>query len=162
MQNYTVDRKWADQFLPQIETAIRRVAGKILSFQVSTDQEDCEEATDYVFIIDTGKIACRIRRPECTYRDITIRAYLSNSAKTELAKLRSGVGARWYFYAWTYQKNITRYVLVDIEKMRQKGFFEQNRGIIKNKDGQTGFVAYSIDELNDKGCVVFDSKKPKW
>ena len=49
--------------------------------------------------LGSESIACRIRRLNCIYRDITFRAWRSSGSKTEFEKIRNGSG-RYFLYAW--------------------------------------------------------------
>ena len=142
---------WQLQHIDQIKTIIKSQAMHIIKVEISTPENDMKYATDLEIQITGGSVAVRIRR-DIQWRDITIRAKNGNS-KTEIHKLREGY-ADWYLYAWTMENKIVEWVLLDINIMRINKLFDETRPIIMNKDGYTGFITYSLPELNKIGAIV--------
>jgi hypothetical protein len=178
---YTIDRSWADTYTPAIEKIVRSVAHRIISFKIAPEQEDAKHAADYIITVETGTIACRIRR-ENNYlknhpKDFTIRTWRRNGLKTELAKIKEGFG-RWYIYAWTKDaKQIESAILVDLNRLRQSkilnkidvDFWDKTPEYIrsklengidhrKNPDDKTGFVGIPLSMLDTHGCILEDIK----
>jgi hypothetical protein len=152
------DDNWDFQlgFMKDVETILRRVAHKIIEIKIAPMEDDLKRCTDLIIVMDTGTVALRIRR-NVPYRDITIRAKNGN-AETEIHKLRNKP-VRWYLYAWTKSERIVEWVLFDAHKFVDSGLIDSPRQIKMNKDGYTGFVAYSIQEIKDAGAVVHHAKK---
>jgi len=129
----------------------------LLRIQIAPMADDLKRATDLVVTVEGGDIAVRIRRPSCSYRDLTIRAWRRSGAKTEIDKIRKGF-ARWYLYAWSDgHYNLADWILVDLDNLRQSGLLNDERPIIYNPDRRTGFKAYTVKELAAQGCLVASS-----
>lgn len=150
--NYRIDRVWADQYFLAIESVVRKIANRIITFTIAPEQDDTKEATDYLITVDKGTIACRIRRPNCKYllthdKDFTLRAWRSKDMKTELAKIKEGFG-QWYIYAWAKDRDsFEDWLLLDLNALRESPLLKSNRALIYNTDGTTAFVAFSLNEL---------------
>jgi hypothetical protein len=145
--SYTDDRNWADQYYLAIEKTIKKVADKIITFSIAPEQEDNTQATDYIITVEKGTIACRVRRPNCGYRDFTIRSNRKNGVKTEFAKIKEGFG-RWYLYAWAKDSNsFSEWWLLDLNALRASPLLNSERPETPNKDGLTAFKAFSASEL---------------
>ncbi len=142
---------WQSSFIEDVKTILKSQAMHIIDIQVATPEEDMKQATDLKIKITAGDVAVRIRR-NIPWRELTIRAKSGNS-KTEIHKLREGYGD-WYLYLWTEENKIKEWILVDINKMRKEGLLQEQRPIQMNKDGYTGFVKYTIDELEHSDCIV--------
>ena len=153
------DKGWADNYFTSIRNVIYKVTCQIVKIEVAPDQEDKENATDYKITLETGNIACRVRRPSCKYRDLTIRATRTSGSKTELEKIREGY-ARWYLYAWAKDGNtFDAWIFVDLDKLRESGLLEQKHGVISNPDGKTGFIALSLNDLFLNNCIIAEGLK---
>jgi len=154
LEEWTRDKTWADRYVPAIREVIDKVASKIVNIQVATAQEDAENATDYIITLETGTIACRIRRPNCNFRDLTLRAWRSSGAKTELEKIKEGHG-KYYLYAWAKDADtFADWIFVDLDKFRESKLPFRNRTLIKNPDGTTGFINFKIPELLYWNCII--------
>jgi hypothetical protein len=146
---------FSEKYIASIRDILQKNACYIVRVVVATPEEDMKQSTDLKVVVRAGDVAVRVRRKHKTFRDVTIRAY-KNGNKTEIHKLREGYGD-WYLYAWESETGIEEWVLLDINKMREAGLFDEKRPIIMNKDGQSGFVAYSIDEIRKAGALVANS-----
>lgn len=149
-QGWRGRKAWADGYLPQVEIAVRAVAGQIIEIREGTEDEDRKEATDYVVHVASGTIACRVR-DDCKYRDLTLRASLPSGAKTELAKIKEGWG-RWYLYMWVNGDRVDDWIFVDLDKLRASGLLEDKRRQ-RNPDGVT-FLPLPAPKLVAAGCMV--------
>ena len=149
---------WQLKQMEDIKDILKSQAIYIIDIEVSTPEEDMKQSTDLKITITTGDIAVRIRR-DIPWRELTIRAF-SGGNKTEIHKLRAGYGD-WYLYLWTVKNKISEWILVDINKMREAGLLSEQRPIIMNKDGYTGFVKYTIPELEYHGCLVARNNNDK-
>lgn len=149
------DREWADAFWPEIERVIRGVAGDIADVRLASVDEDRKSATDYIVTVSSGDIACRIRRKGKWkgFGDFTVRAWRKSGHETELAKLQRGFG-RWYLYAWAENEHFGAWIFLDLDVLRESGLLGDDRQIIKNPDGRSGFKAYSLIELCNARCIV--------
>jgi hypothetical protein len=143
---------FAEKHMNAIRDILQKNACYIVRVDVATPDEDMKQSTDLKVTVKAGAVAVRVRRKDKRFRDVTIRAY-KNGNKTEIHKLRDGYGD-WYLYAWELESGALEWVLLDIGKMRNAGLFGEKRPIIMNKDGQSGFVAYSIDEIKKAGALV--------
>lgn len=150
MKGWERDKAWADGYLPQIEVAVREVAGQIIEIREGTEDEDQKEATDYVVHVASGTIACRVRR-NCRYRDLTLRASRPSGVRTELAKIKDGWG-RWYLYMWADEDSIEDWIFVDMDGLRDSGLLNGERRQ-RNPDGVT-FLPLPVPELDAAGCLV--------
>jgi hypothetical protein len=153
MNNAEFNRNWDWQLkhIEQIKEILRSQAMHIVKIDIASPENDMKYATDLEVHVTGGDIAVRIRR-DIPWRDLTIRAKNGN-ARTEIHKLRDGY-ADWYLYAWTINDLVSDWMLIDLNVMRNKGCFDENRPIIMNKDSFTGFVKYSLQELKSYNAVV--------
>jgi hypothetical protein len=145
---YINNRQWSDQYHSAIEKIIKKIASRIITFSIAPDQEDMQQATDYIITVEQGTIACRIRKSGYYYshRDFTIRSYC-NGSKTELAKIKEGFG-RWYIYAWAKDNDsLLEWWLLDLNALRASPLLDSERPETPNKDGLTAFKAFSASEL---------------
>jgi hypothetical protein len=148
--NYILDREYTDQYYPAIKQAITQSLDlpPSIKIDIAPDLEDMEQATDYIVKL-TGNItiACRIRRPNCLYRDFTIRGWRITGAKTEHQKLKEGF-AQYYLYAWAKDKqDFADWIFLCLDKFRKSGLLDRPHELIKNPDGTTGFYHYKLAEL---------------
>lgn len=151
MNNFQFENKMR----PNVIHLLQKHAGQIVSFEESTEEQDTKQATDFIIVAKKKTIAARVRRNNCTYRDLTIRTRSRYGYRTEIDKLLDGWGDL-YFYGWEGKDNkINDYILVDIQKMRESGFLASisNRPHISNGDG-TQFANISIMELKQYDCLI--------
>lgn len=150
----TFNKNWdfSEKYICEVQKILQQNAMYIVNVEVATPEDDMKHATDLKIKITAGDVSVRIRRSKYTFRDITIRAY-KDGYKTEIHKLRDGYGD-WYLYAWenTDQNGIAEWVLVDLNKARP--LFLKEKEVKMNKDGHSGFVNYSINELEEYNAVV--------
>ena len=128
----------------------------IVEIGLADAQDDLKHSTDFKVRVTRGDIAVRVRRHSChgaSARDLTIRAVCGN-AKTEIHKIRDGY-ADWYLYAWEDEYGeLSEWILVDIRRMRNTGLLYQDRHVIMNRDGYTGFIPYTKKELRKYECII--------
>ena len=79
---YEVDRTWADQpaLVEQVRMTLKYNAFHIADFEMSSPQEDAKTGVDFVLSVRGGTVACRLRRANVGFRDLTIRAYRASGA----------------------------------------------------------------------------------
>lgn len=140
--------EWQKRFMPQIVAILKENSKHLISIDIAPMHDDVHHATDLVLKINgIGSIAVRIRRyilnryTNMPYRDFTIRAKTRYNIKTEIHKLKEGF-AQWYLYCWLDEtnENISSYILIDLNLVREYGIFDLNHRIRMNYDG-TGFIA---------------------
>lgn len=149
---YKQDRAWGDSYAPQVFNILNPLIPLCVDLYIADVEMDNKQATDFTIKMRGGSIAVRLRRPRYSYRDLTIRAHRENGMKTELAKIKEGHAFR-YFYGWTdSEHNISEWILVDLNKLRTTNLLDKKP--IANTDGATSFIAISVKELSDAGCLL--------
>lgn len=136
---------------------------KVFDLKKADIKDDQENGFDFVFTANGLTIPVRIRKPNCRYRDFTIRSRSRYGMRTEKHKIKDGAGDV-YFYAWTsYTANacgeqITDWILVNLHKFRDSGLADSvfNRMETDNRDG-TMFVSIGISELKQNKCLIAHS-----
>lgn len=151
MNEFDINWNWQLAHMDDIKAILKSQAMHIVDIQIASPDEDLKQSTDLKIKITTGDVAVRIRR-DIPWRDLTIRAKNGNS-KTELHKLRDGY-CDWYLYLWTEDDKIVEWVFIDINKMREADMFSDQRSVKMNKDGYTGFIKYTIQELENNNCII--------
>lgn len=147
-------------YLPIIKRILYRNIHHFVDLQEATIEEDMTEGFDFSLQYNQRKIAVRIRKPECTYRDFTVRY------RTEFDKIKSGKG-NMYLYAWTNkvgdQEKIDQYMLIDLDHLRNTTFFSDinfDKRVIHNTDGFTKFTYATISEIDKYGSLrIYESVK---
>jgi hypothetical protein len=143
---------FSEKYMPFIRDILQKNAMHIVRVEVAEPEDDMKHSTDLKVTVKSGDVAVRIRRKHKTFRDITIRAF-KGGHKTEIHKLREGY-ADWYLYAWESERGLDEWCLLDVSKMRAAGLFNESRKVIMNKDGVSGFVAYSQIDVISAGAIV--------
>lgn len=147
------DKRWEEGYHGQVLSILGVLTPHLAEIKVASAEKDRANATDFEVTLSGGTIAVRLRRPECKFRDLTIRALRDNGAKTELAKIKEGYAYR-YFYGWTdQQRKIAEWILVNLDKVRETGLLEKPRQLRPNGDG-TYFISIELRELYDAGCLI--------
>ncbi|HWC14117.1 MAG TPA: hypothetical protein VG929_05935 [Actinomycetota bacterium] len=161
-QSWKLEKAWADGHRPAIEEVVRSVAGTIINIQVSSFQEDTSEAIDYDIQVESGAMACRIRRADrVAYRDLTMTSFRPSGAPPEVDKIRKG-RVRWYLYAWARQGGFVEWMFVDLDVVRRKGLIEEalkKDSEVVLRDGSR-FVHISFDELDREGALIASKRAP--
>jgi len=151
MNTFAENKKWEEKHFAEAKLILESQLSKIVKISLATPEEDMTMATDAKIVLTGSSIALRVRR-DTGFRDFTIRAY-NRGNKTEIEKLREGY-CDWYLYMWTVDDTVKDWILVDMNKMRQSGLLEEQRNVKMNRDNSTGFIAYSIQELEAYGLIV--------
>lgn len=153
---YEDNRRIADKYIPALKNILLQNAMKLISIDISSDEQDTKYATDLVMCVKGGDVATRVRNPTCVYRDFTVRSrtkYTEHGTETEIHKLKRGF-ARWYLYAWTNDiPQIDSWVLIDLDIVRQHRLLDKDRREIPNGDG-TWFIPITINELYEHDCII--------
>lgn len=114
--SYVSNRKWSDQFLPQV----RQIVGALL-LMPADDLMDREQATDLIVLhAKDMRIGVRLRRPGYAGKypgQFTIRCKVRSNSMTELKKIVEGWGD-WFFYGHTDNAKIVEWILIDLHKLR--------------------------------------------
>ena len=161
-KNYSANRQFADEYTDQLKTILGDHLSDIVKIEVAPDTLDQEEATDMVIQLKSGMVACRVRRDNIKFRDWTIRTRSFYGKKTEIDKLREGYGD-WYLYGWAKDGKISRWMLIDLLKVRISGLLDKSRIEIPNTDGgRTKFIAISVPELIEADCLIAQQFDPRF
>lgn len=151
--SYAEQRVMSDLYLDSFKDILKRNSMHFLRFDVSTEEEDTQQATDMVIKVEGGDVALRVREPSCVYRDLTIRTKSRYGGKTEIHKLREGFGT-WYLYGWGDGVGaVKEYILVDLNMVRDFELLDKPRSERSNYDG-TKFMSIPISELQMHGCII--------
>jgi hypothetical protein len=156
------DKKWSDIFIPEI----KQILGKTFNVDEdliveADDEEDMKHNTDIVLLINSKRVACRIRRlfyyNKHYYRnDFTIRTDRPSGSKTELEKIREGWGD-YFFYGFGDEEKLLWWGIGDLKTFRN--WFEENTTITRfggeifpgikhsNKDGSSDFHVFKWNDL---------------
>ena len=141
------DKKWSDQFMPDIKA----VLGQNLLGDASRE-EDTKRATDLVVLhMKDVRIAVRMRRRKYAENQhyvgqFTIRTKRKNAVKTELAKVIEGWGD-YYFYGFEGRQDgrLGVWHLIDLKEFRL-GFM---RLLLKSEKGE--LPGERIDNADSSG-----------
>lgn len=86
-------------FSAYIEKVLADNAGKIhdtgipvFTLKKATAEEDMKNGFDFVFTMGNFTVPVRIRKPDCRYRDFTVRSQSRSFYPTEIHKLKTGQG----------------------------------------------------------------------
>lgn len=158
MNGWENDKKWSDQFLPEIKA----ILGVHLIGEPPLE-EDQERNTDLIVLkMDAVRIGCRIRRSKYLklYSDeFTIRAGRPSGTKTELTKIIEGWGD-YFFYAFAEESTgLAKWLLCDLKVFRlwyNRQLFQGDKpGMGKNNnDGSSNFLAFKIKHLPNNFVVA--------
>ncbi len=147
---YEDRRAWSDKFIDQVLHILNTLIPHLAILSIATDEEDKKYATDIVVKLVGGTIAVRLRKPDCSYRELTLR---TSASKSERDKIKEGYAFR-YFYGWVDENGvIAEWILVDLDKFRASGLLDTFRRPIPNGDG-TNFIPFTIHELDEYGCIL--------
>lgn len=146
---------WQQTYLGQVQHILQLNAAHLIRVELATSEQDIYQSTDMVLRINgNGTVAVRLRRPDCQYRDLTLRSRSKYGNTTELTKIRDQGWAEWYVYGWTDDRaRIAEWILVDLNQLRQSGLLWTPRTERPNGDG-TQFVAYRLPELIDAKALA--------
>jgi len=151
------DKKWSDQFLPEIKS----ILGRYLISEPPIE-EDQERNTDLMVLkMDAVRIGCRMRRIEnlCYANEFTIRAGRPSGIKTELAKIIEGWG-NYFFYGFGEEGVLYKWTLADLNVFRLwfSEYVRDNKGKQpgtgkENHDRSSGFLAFQWSDLPSEFIV---------
>lgn len=154
--NFRDNYAWQAGKLAQVINIVRDNLAHLVKIELAPQELDMEEATDLkLLVVEGGAMACRIRRPSCEERDLTLRTRVPGDYRTEWHKIRDGK-AKWYFYGWTDNKGeIAEWILVDLDVMRENHLFDEIPAgrEIPNRDG-TFFTYFTLWELGLSNAFV--------
>jgi hypothetical protein len=89
-----------------------------VNVSISSEKEDCEQATDYTFTLDVvNTVGARVRY-NTKYRDFSIRWESAGGGRTEISKIKDGT-PRWYIAAWKEGDVVVDWILVDCDILRK-------------------------------------------
>jgi hypothetical protein len=154
--NFQDNWQFSQFHMPTIIDILQSNLKQITKVEIATPEDDMKRSTDIKVQVTGGDVAVRIRRKSSKFRDLTIRAF-NKGFDTELHKLRHGY-ADFYLYLWECEDgSVCDWILVDIGIMRSSGLLYIEKEIKMNYDN-TGFVAYSIDELYEYKAIIATSQ----
>jgi len=139
--------------LPQIEAILNMVNSKkgveAILLNESTEMEDTKLSFDAITSIGT-KVSIRIRKLKYfdRFKDVTIRRVSMNGGKTELDKLKDGLG-EMYFFAWADDEGIKHFIYYSIDKLRPY----LDYGTDENNPDGTGLRCFSFKKLLSYNAV---------
>lgn len=156
------NKTWADTFTDQqfdiLNSCIdvldfNKAKRRGVTFNPAPAYDDMNLETD-VIVFGTLRIALRVRRGySSNFGDIALRSHLRSGGRTEVHKIRDGLGD-YYLYCWTADgSTINEWMLIDLDRFREE---MDNCLVIYehfNGDG-SAFNTYSIRELINRDCCV--------
>lgn len=160
--SFEKNKTWADTFTDQqfeiLNSCIdvldfNKAKRRGVTFNPAPAYDDMNLETD-VIVFGTLRIALRVRRGySTTFNDIALRSCLPSGCRTEVHKIRDGLGD-YYLYCWTSDgENITEWMLIDLDRFREE--MDNCLSVYQhfNDDG-SAFNTYSIREIIGRGCCV--------
>lgn len=168
--NYNINRKWSDQFIPEI----KRILGETFIIE-SSAFKDKNEATDLIVMeLEKKCFACRVRR-HWVYEvprwknQFTMRDKLPKYKKSEFEKILEGFGDV-YFYGFSNRRDdgtgFVKYIIFDLNIFRKYIKFLKNRkhecwGKELNKDNSPDFWWFNEDCFPDEMFIKKDRLNEK-
>lgn len=155
-------------FAPYIENVLAQNAGlihaagiQVFSMKKARAEDDMKNGFDFVFTMGNFTVPVRIRKPDCRYRDFTVRSKTRFVVETEYHKLKAGAGDV-YFYGWTQWMNgiesINQWWLINLNAFRKSGLLDTERREVSNGDG-TCFISFKFHELQQAECIISHFKQ---
>lgn len=153
---------WQQACQKEVVRVLRENAIYMLRVRIATFHEDTKQGTDMVAEVEGGKIAIRLRRPDCGWREFTLRSF-NRGNLTELDKLKSGRSdLAWYLYGWMDDDGrLAEWVLVDMARLVESGLLNRTWREIPNKDGSTKFITIQLPVLRNARLIVAERYKEK-
>lgn len=154
---YGEQRDWADKFIPEARRVILLILNRIVDVRIAPEHEDRLTNTD--LIVDRTNWGFRVRRPDCGWRDFTVRAVLHSGGRTELAKIKDGHGDH-HLVAWTTEQSAKHYkfsewAAIDLDSFRDKlPVLERLASKETNGPNDSGFLAWPIGVLLEHGVSI--------
>ena len=159
---YDQSRAWSDRFIDQQMQILNnniavldfnKIKPRGYQIAIASQDDDMNLETDMV-VFGTLRIALRVRNGySSTYNDIALRSARPSGAKTEVAKIKEGLGD-YYLYCWTQDGHtITEYILIDLDRFRSVMDDCLTNFDWYQCDG-TAINTYSIDQMIAKNCCV--------
>jgi hypothetical protein len=159
MNAYRTDRKWSDQFIPEI----RRIVGEHLLVETPAAVDRTQAADLMVFSARSLTVAARVRRHVYYARyatEFTVRAERDSGARSEHEKLIDGWGD-WMLYAFAdaQETALCAWMLLDLNAWRAAvsrhahGAIRLRCGQTRNGDG-TGFRWYDVRSFPSEPRLV--------
>jgi hypothetical protein len=161
------------RFAPFIENVLTKNIHLLVEHGVSlfeiekaSLEQDTKEGFDFWLTGTALKIPVRIRKPDCRWRDFTIRWKAQYGGKTEIDKLSEGAGDV-YFYAWTEhdtenkKEEIKEWVLIDLHLLRRNFNISRTNRVLSERVRSNGDGTYhtqiKLHEL--KEAIINGTKK---
>jgi hypothetical protein len=159
---FAEQKSWSDGHIDEVNRVVRRIVGKIIDIVPTDPERDRLEGIDYDIKVAAGTIACRIRRAEYRYRDLTMTSRRVSGARAEIDKIRSG-SVRWYLYAWAADGKFQEWMFIDLEKLRARGLIDtaMREGNTKQDASGNTFIYIPFGRLLKEGVVVDHHMEPE-
>ena len=155
---YLKNRKWSDEFIPEIHKEIIKCLPYLIEVENSSPVDDMNNAIDIYFNIKGG-IACRVRELSnlSKWEDMTLRSIVPyNGRNTEYKKIILDGKCKYYFFAWGKNAKLYKWYIVDLDLVRESRLFEYTHDI-HNWCDDTYFRATPFDELFMWNAVIASS-----
>lgn len=164
--DYSSQRPWSDQFLPQDKKILSNVFGcDTALIEITTPDVDMRKAADLIIqshVPDERGVYVAVRTRTAGYAaqyadEFTVRAHYTAGHKTEYAKIMEGYGDIM-LYGFVVENVISRWILIDLDVFRE----EAENDYIKmehkhNRDGKNSFYAYNIKSFKQPGILLGNS-----
>jgi hypothetical protein len=165
-QEYLTQRKWSDQFIPQIEKVIiqhfladQHLRKEMFKIDVSSPEDDFRGIDGFLRLNTNIKIAFRLRKNQyLKYKDFTFRYHSRYQQVTEWKKIQEPT-LHYYFYGWLdqYDEYIQEAYLLDMNLFRNWISSKPETFIVgtlkENKDGSS-FVPFSVNILHENDLLI--------
>jgi hypothetical protein len=164
MENWQDDKKWSDRLINRAKS----YCGYHL-IGVANEKEDQKHNTDLITLtMEPVRISVRIRRFEYwntpEFRgQFTMRSKRPNGTKTELLKVRRGLGD-YFFYAFADESGtkFQAYTILDLEEFREWHSLQTEKldagqlpgKILANLDGSSEFSIYEWNQMPPEAIVA--------
>jgi len=160
------DRIKAAHILKWIQTESPDLIGSEGRIRPGTEEEDKNQLGDAMIEFpDKPSVAVGFHESErSAYPQIWFR-YENEGFRTEVDKIQAGRG-KWFMFAWHEGGIVHRVVLIDLDKMRRKGWFEGDlfgglRWKGERMDERSSRIYILRDWAKREGFVDFDSAVPQ-
>jgi hypothetical protein len=154
-------KSWSDGHIDEVNRVVRKVVGKIIDIVPTDPERDRLEGIDYDIKVAAGTIACRIRRAEYPYRDLTMTSHRKSGVRAETDKVLHGT-VEWYLYAWAARGRFREWMFIDLRKLKMTGLIEaakRNGDAKKDASGNT-FIYIPFWRLKQQDVVLDHEMEP--
>lgn len=147
-----------NHFKTQIFNHIKSYYWATKNIKQSSKEDDCEKGFDIQFDYCGRNIKMGLRIRPIHYlkdfNDITFRFKTQKDNDSEWHKIKKGYGDVYYF-GWYEKNKVKKYIIFDLEKMRQSNMFEYDKLKLSYNKDNSSFAYYNINELIENDCIIF-------